>query len=246
MGTGTNFYFNNFTNSGEQLLIENLIIESIKIYGQDMHYLPRRFGNLDPVYTEDATSFYDRAYPIEMYIKNVDGFQGDGDFLGKFGLEIRDRVTFTVARRIFSDEVGSNEGTTRPHEGDIVYFPLNKKLFKIMFVEHEAIFYQLGALQTFDIICELFEYSGETFTTGIPEVDVLTKKYEFDLTEAGLYTESGTGNFQLVDEQEGLPILFEEYAQSNDILDDGEMFQQQANTFLDFTEIDPFAEGRRW
>lgn len=243
MGTGTNFYFNNFTNSGEQLLIENLIIESIKIYGQDMFYLPRRYGNLDPVYTEDAASFYDRAYPIELYIKNVDGFQGDGDFLSKFGVQIRDRVTFTVARRIFSDEVGSNEGSTRPYEGDVIYFPLNKKLFKIMFVEHEAIFYQLGSLQTFDITCELFEYSGETFTTGIPEVDVLTKKYEFDFAEAGLLTEAGD---LLTDEQENLPILFEEYTQKNDILDDGDMFQQQGNTFLDFTEIDPFAEGRRW
>ena len=243
MGTGTNFYFNNFTNSSEQRLIEDLIIESIKIYGQDMYYLPRRFGSLDPVYTEDAASFYDRAYPIELYIKNVDGFQGDGDFLSKFGVEIRDRVTFTMARRIFSDEIGSNEGTTRPYESDIIYFPLNKKLFKIMFVEHEAIFYQLGALQTFDVVCELFEYSGEPFTTGIPEVDVLTKKYEFDFTEAGLLTETGD---LLTDEQENLPILFEEYTQRTDILDDGDMFQQQGNTFLDFTEIDPFAEGRRW
>ena len=246
MGTGTNFYFNNFQASNEQGIIEDLIIESIKIYGQDMYYLPRRFANLDPVYTEDSTSFYDRAYPIELYIKSVDGFAGDGDFLSKFGLEIRDRVTFTMARRIFSDEVGSNEGTTRPLEGDVIYFPLNKKLFKIMFVEHEAIFYQLGSLQTFDIICELFEYSNETFSTGIPEIDILTDKYESDFTDAGLFTESGTGNHQLVDETEGLPILFEEYAQKTDILDDGDMFQEQANTFLDFTEIDPFAEGRRW
>lgn len=243
MGTGTNFYFNNFRSSSEQQLIEDLIIESIKIYGQDMFYLPRRYGNLDPVYTEDAASFYDRAYPIELYIKSVDGFQGDGDFLSKFGVQIRDRVTFTMARRIFSDEVGSNEGTTRPFEGDIIYFPLNKKLFKIMFVEHEAIFYQLGSLQTFDVICELFEYSGETFSTGIPEVDVLTKKYEFDFTDSGLLTEAGD---LLTDEQENLPILFENYSQKNDILDDGDMFQQQANGFLDFTEIDPFAEGRRW
>jgi hypothetical protein len=195
------------------------------------------------VYTEDAASFYDRAYPIELYIKNVDGFQGDGDFLSKFGVEIRDRVTFTMARRIFSDEVGSNEGTTRPYEGDLIYFPLNKKIFKIMFVEHEAIFYQLGSLQTFDVICELFEYSGETFATGIPEIDILTKKYEFDFTNAGLTTETGD---ILVDEAEGLPILFEEYTQQSQILDDGDMFQQQGNTFLDFTEIDPFAEGRRW
>lgn len=244
MGTGTNFYFSNFSNSGEQLLIENLIIESIKVYGMDLYYLPRRFGNLDPVYTEDATSFYDRAYPIEMYIKSVDGFQGDGDFMSKFGLEIRDRVTFTMARRIFSEEVGSNEGTTRPNEGDLIYFPLNKKIFKIMFVEHEAIFYQLGALQTFDITCELFEYSGETFSTGIQEVDKLTKKYEFDVTDIGFYTEDG--RFQLIDENEGLPILFEDYAQKNDMLSDGDMFQEEGSKFLDFSDIDPFAEGRRW
>lgn len=244
MGTGTNFYFNNFQNTGEQRLIEDLIIESIKIYGQDMFYMPRRFGNLDQVYTEDASSYYDRAYPIELYIKNVDGFSGDGDFLSKFGVEIRDRVTFTMARRIFDEEVGSNENTTRPHEGDLIYFPLNKKIFMIMFVEHEAIFYQLGSLQTFDVVCELFEYSNETFATGIPEVDSLTKKYEFDFTYAGLYEE--TGVFQLIDETEGLPIFFEDYEQKSELLDDNDMFQQQGNNFLDFTEIDPFAEGRRW
>ena len=73
---GTNFYFNNFKATGEQNLIESLIIESIKIYGMDMMYLPRRYGNLDPIYTEDSASYYDRAYPLELYIKSVDGFQG--------------------------------------------------------------------------------------------------------------------------------------------------------------------------
>lgn len=240
MGTGTNFYFNNFTNSGEQLLIENLIIESIKIYGQDMYYMPRRYGSLDPVYTEDPNSFYDRAYNVELYIKSVDGFQGDGDFLSKFGVEIRDRVTLTIARRIFSEEIGENEGTTRPYEGDLIYFPLNKKIFKIMFVEHEAIFYQLGALQTFDLVCELFEYSGETFSTGIPEVDSLTKKYEFDFTDVGLQTENG---IMLVDENEMLPLVMENFEIKNQILEDGDMFQRQGNNIIDFSEADPFTEG---
>lgn len=243
MGTGTNFYFNNFQNSSEQQLIEDLIIESIKIYGQDMFYMPRRYGSLDPVYTEDAASFYDRAYNVEFYIKSVDGFTGDGDFLSKFGLQIRDRVTLTIARRIFSEEVGSMEGTTRPYEGDLIYFPLNKKIFKIMFVEHEAIFYQLGALQTFDVVCELFEYSGETFATGIPEVDSLTAKYEFDFTDVGLQTENG---IMLVDENQGIPLVFEDFDLKSPILDDNDMFQKQGNNIIDFTEIDPFAEGRRY
>lgn len=241
---GTNFYVNNWHASGEQNLIESLIIEAIKWYGMDMFYMPRRYGNLDPVYTEDASSYYDRAYPIEMYIKSVDGFQGEGDFLSKFGVEIRDRVTFTVARRIWSKEVGSNESDkTRPYEGDLIYFPLNRKIFKIMFVEHESVFYQLGALQTFDLICELFEYSNETFNTGIPEVDNLTKKYEFDYTDVGLHTESGD---VLVDENEEIPILFEEFEPNSTILEENDMFQEKGLEILNFSEIDPFAEGQRY
>ena len=241
---GTNFYFNNFRSNGEQNLIESLIIESIKIFGMDMYYLPRRIGNLDPIYTEDASSYYDRAYPIELYIKSIDGFQGEGDFLSKFGIEIRDRVTLTIARRIWSKEVGSQENDkTRPYEGDLIYFPLNRKIFKIMFVEHEAIFYQLGALQTFDLVCELFEYSNETFSTGIPEIDKLTKKYEFDYTDVGLHTEDG---FQLVDENEGLPLLPEDFEILSHSLDDNDVFQEAGLQILNFTEFDPFAEGGRY
>ena len=241
---GTSFYFNNWKATGEQNLIESLIIESIKIYGMDMMYLPRRYGNLDPDYTEDASSFYDRAYPIELYIKSVDGFQGEGDFLSKFGVEIRDRVTFTVARRIWTKEVGSNENDKpRPFEGDLIYFPLNRKIFKIMFVEHEAIFYQLGALQTFDLVCELFEYSSETFNTGIPDIDGLVKKYEFDYTDVGLHTEDGS---MLVDENEGIPILFEDFEINSNILDGNDMFQKEGLEILNFSEIDPFAEGGRY
>lgn len=243
MGTGTNFFFNNYTNTGEQRLFEDLIIESIKIYGQDMFYLPRRYGNIDQLYTEDASSFYDRAYPIEFYIKSVDGFQGDGDFLSKFGVEIRDRVTLTVARRIFSEEVGQNEGTTRPLEGDLIYFPLNKKIFKIVFVEHESVFYQLGGLQTFDVSCELFEYSNETFNTGIPEVDKVYSKTAFDYTDVGFQTED---NIMIVDELEGLPLLPEDFDLPNNTFDDSDYMQGQANNIIDFSEMDPFAEGRRY
>lgn len=212
----TNFYFQNFTNFGEQRLIQDLITESIKIYGQDMYYVPRTLDSFDPLYTEDDTSIYKKAIMVEMYIKNVDGFQGDGDFLSNFGVEIRDRVTFTVSRTVFSEEVESQLGINRPREGDLIFFPLNNKLFKIMFVEHEEIFYQLGALQTYDLVCELYEFSGERFNTGNAAIDDLDNTYQFN-TNTGVV---------------GTPVI-----------NDSDFFQQQANTFIDFTELNPFSEG---
>lgn len=239
----TNFFFNNFSNSQEQLLIEDLIVESIKIYGMDMYYLPRRYKDKDDIYGEDASSFYNAYYPLEMYIKNVEGFEGEGDFLSKFNLEIRDRVTFTVARRAFNQEVGTNESVTRPLEGDLIFFPLNQKLFQVKFVEHEAIFYQLGALQTFDVICELFEYSGEVLDTGIPEIDAIQANYSTSLTSFSVLTED-TVPFALLDE-DGFKLINDSYdLETLDATSDNEELQIESDSFIDFTEIDPFSEGR--
>lgn len=209
-----------------------------------MYYLPRTINNQDTIYTEDSVSSYDSAWLVELYIKNVDGFAGDGDFLSKFGVEIRDRVTLTISRRIFSQAVGAKNELVRPREGDLIYFPLNNKIFMIKFVEHEAIFYQLGALQTYDLICELFEYSGERFRTGIPQVDELDDPYKnFDINNLGLLTEDGES---IADEEQGLPILFEEYSAEDNAFTDNDFYQVQGNNFIDFTEIDPFTEGRRY
>lgn len=209
-----------------------------------MYYIPRTSDSQDTLYTEDDTAKYDSALLVEFYIKNVDGFAGDGDFLSKFGVEIRDRVTLTIARRVFAEEVGNANSLIRPREGDLIYFPLNNKIFMIKFVEHEAIFYQLGSLQTYDLICELFEYSGERFNTGIPTVDDLDDKYKnFDVNNLGLLTEDG---LSIADETEELPILFEEYSATDNAFTDNDYFQTQANNFIDFTEIDPFTEGRRY
>lgn len=174
----TNFFFHNYQNSQEQLLIEDLIIESIRIYGLDMYYVPRTTVSYDNILNEDSNRSYGKAIPIELYIKNVDGFGGDGDFLSKFNIEIRDQITFTVARRVFEEEITTELDTLiRPREGDLIYFPLNKKIFEIRFVEHEAIFYQMGALQTYDLKCELFEYSNERMDTGIADIDSLEYRY---------------------------------------------------------------------
>lgn len=238
----TNFYFNNFNNSQEQLLIENLIIESIKIYGQDMFYIPRTSKSYDELYTEDDSPEYNSAFLVELYIKSIDGFQGDGDFLSKFGLEIRDRVTLTIARRVFSEEIGTPNGLTRPREGDLVYFPLNNKIFQIKFVEHEAIFYQLGALQTYDLQCELFEYSNEKFNTGIPQLDQLDDAYQNNPSTGTMSLEDGV-SFAV---ENGDNFAYENFSQGSSLQEDNDFFQEQANGFIDFTEIDPFSEGGRY
>lgn len=240
----TSVFFNNFQSSQEQYLIEDLIIESIKIYGYDIYYLPRTRVAYDTVYAEDALSEFKSAYNIEMYIKNVDGFSGDGDFMSKFGLEIRDRVTFTIARRIFNNEIGSEIYQNRPNEGDLIFFPLNNKIFEIKFVEHESIFYQLGALQTYDLTCELFEYGSERFSTGIDIIDTLyTDNYltgvntSSAITDFAIQTE-GVNPYELLTE-DGYRFLDEQF---NTVGDD-EQIQTESNEFVDFSEMDPFAEG---
>jgi Virus neck protein len=236
----TSFYFNNFGASQEQLLIENLVVESIKIYGHDTYYLPRTRVVDDLIYGEESYSKFDTQYFVEMYIKNVEGFAGQGDFLSKFNLEIRDQVTLTIARRAFFDEVGAYTSFERPREGDIIYFPLNKKLFEIKFVEHEAIFYQLGALQTFDLVCELFEYNNEIFNTGIDEIDSKQKTLTFNLQDFVLKLESGLA---LTDE-EGYDLVQENFSlDTQDPISDNTDIQSESDDILDFTERDPFSEG---
>ncbi len=214
----TNFYFSNFTNSGEQRLIEDLIIESIRVYGLDVWYMPRVFGALDDLLNEDDLPIFDSAYMVEMYVKNVEGFQGDGDFLSKFGLQIRDSMTLTIAMRKFTEEVGAYDESIRPKEGDLVYFPLNRKIFEVKHVEHEAIFYQMGSLQTYDLRVELFEYSNERFVTGNEEIDSWLDKYKTTAnnTIAGI--------------------------ESIDSLADNFTIETEADSILDFTEENPFGE----
>ena len=235
----TNFFFNNFQSSQEQLLLENLIIESIKIYGQDMYYIPRKLNNYDDVYGSDDQSSYENAYMIEMYIKSIDGFSGDGEFMSKFGIEIRDRVVFSMSQRIFNEEVGTFTSQTRPNEGDLIYFTLNKKCFQVKYVNKFEMFYQLGALQTWEVICELFEYSGETINTGISEIDILQKK--FDSNQYNWSIKNEIGDF-LLDEESNLIVIENSSVDNLFIAADNEEIQSESDTFIDFTSIDPFSE----
>ena len=182
----TNHYFSQKVRS-EQDLYEDIIIESLKIYGQDVYYLPRDIVNEDRILGDDVPSRFNSSYKIEMYIENVEGFDGEGDLFTKFGVEIRDQATFIVSRKRWANSVAryDNElSSVRPLEGDLIYLPLSNKLFQIMQVEHEQPFYQLSNLPTYKLRTELFEYNDEDLDTGIDEIDVIERAhaYEYLLT----------------------------------------------------------------
>jgi len=253
----TNVFFNNFNSFAEQSLVENLIIESIKIYGHEVYYLPKDNLNglsvdgtsRDYLYGEDLVPSYTTSYLVEMYIKNVEGFEGQGDLLSKFNFEINDRITLTVARRVWEEEIGAQNETLRPNEGDVIYLPLTNKAYEVKFVEHEAIFYQMGSLQTYDITLELMEYSGQHFNTGIDALDLLTQNYALDLNNFSIIVEDpdtsifSKNGFILVTE-DGFPIVDEAFdIETIDPQAENIKIQDEASDFLDFTHIDPFSEG---
>ena len=172
-----NVYFSGGTRS-EQRLYEDLIIESLKIYGHDVYYLPREIVNKDDLFTEDVLSKFDENYMIEMYISNYEGFEGDGALLTKFGVRIADEATFIISKRRWEDLISSSNNLVssfRPNEGDAIYLPLTDQLFQIKFVEHEKPFRQLDGIQTYGLVAELMEFSNERLETGVPEIDNLTR-----------------------------------------------------------------------
>jgi len=176
-----NFYFSEKVRS-EMDMYENLVIEALKIYGQDVYYLPRDLVNEDVLLGEDPSSRFPTSHKIEMYIENVEGFDGEGDLFTRFGVEIRDEVTLVVARSRFAAQVSRPDNdivAERPVEGDLIYIPLTNKMFEISHVEHEQPFYQIENLPVFKLRCNLFEYSGEDFDTSIAAIQ--------DIEQSGTY-----------------------------------------------------------
>lgn len=169
----TNRYFSQKVTS-EQRLYEDIVIESLKMYGQDVYYIPREIVNEDTILNEDPASRYGTAYKVEMYIENTEGFEGEGDLFTKFGVEIRDEATFIISRKRFIHTAGQYDNDIageRPREGDLIYLPLSKSLFEINHVENEQPFYQISSIPTFKCRAALFEYSGEDLDTGVIDID---------------------------------------------------------------------------
>ena len=272
-----NKYFKPYSYGREQDTAEDLIIESIKIYGLDVKYLPRTIINQDFLLGEDALGKFNSAVDLEVYVKNIQGFEGEGDFLSKFNLEIRDQITFTMARKRFSqiatekliDEVGYNYQvetantqawsvtdsyvletgsangysitSTRPLEGDLIFFPLNNKLYEIKFVEHENIFYQHGKLYTYDIQCELYERDSR-LDTGNTAIDIIESNTTLDILTYQFLDEAG--NTMLI--EDGGYMLQEFRLEATAPMANNEYIMTKSLSFVNWSEKNPFSETDRW
>lgn len=198
MATNQFFRSSYFSTDKDQVLLNNLNREAIQVQGIDVKYIRREFVNYDKLFGEDQSSKFENSYDIEMYVKSVDSFGGDGKFLSKFGLEIRDEITFSVNRDRFTAEVIANEpDISRPMEGDLIWvmsaIDKRARVFEITYVNSEEVYYQLGRLYTWEIQTKVFEYAGETFETGVDEIDVLDE-YKIDRI---LTMTAGTGDFAI-------------------------------------------------
>ncbi len=275
----TNKYFNYFTYGREQDTAEDLIIESIKIHGLDVKYLPRTIIGPDALLGEDPLSKFDDAIDIEMYVKNTQNFEGEGDFLSKFNLEIRDSMTLVMARKRWEQvsnekvltevgyniqleeantgrwansvalrlESGSIEGyqtsSSRPFEGDFIYFPLNKKLYEVKFVEHEQVFYQHGKLYTYELRCELVDrITGIDLATGNTEIDAIETRYSQDILAYQFLYEDG----DTLQNEDGEYVLQEYRVEEKTKTANNEIYFQKSFEYIDFSERNPFSEVDRY
>ena len=250
----TNVYFDTGTTS-EQRLYEDLIIEQLKIYGQDVYYLPRKIANKDTIFGEDPASSFEDSYMIEMYVDNTDGYMGEQEIIKKFGLELRDDIKFTVSKLRWDMLISNNsdlQTTLRPNEGDIVYFPTTKAFFEIQFVEHEQPFYQQSALPVYKLSCTRFEYSSERIDTGIASIDSVEDSLSTDTMNFQFTLEAETGSIVLESDIGDTNYLINEdfTMATQQPVDQGKAFETAAGTntsstaddILDFSERNPFGE----
>tara|TARA_B100000902_G_scaffold223647_1_gene212466 strand:+ start:462 stop:1232 length:771 start_codon:yes stop_codon:yes gene_type:complete len=251
----TNVYFDTGTTS-EQRLYEDLIIEQLKIYGQDVYYLPRKLANKDDIFGEDPASSFDDSYIIEMYVNNTDGFMGEQEIIKKFGLELRDDIKFTVSKLRWETLISNNsdlQTTLRPNEGDLVYFPTTKAFFEIQFVEHEQPFYQQNALPVYQLSCTKWEYASERIDTGITAIDTVEDDISTDTMNFQFTLENEVGSFVLEsDIGETNYVINESFTmKTQQPVDTGKAFETKAGTttsstdddILDFSERNPFGEA---
>lgn len=269
-----NRYFNQYTPvKQEQNLVEDLIIESIKIYGVDGYYLPRTHVNLDKIYGEDASMLFDDALEMEFYIKSFDGFQGQEDFLSKFGLQVDESVTFVVAQKRFTqslktsiiteysynmltedgDELLSNrndvseydyETIVRPREGDLIWIPMLKAMYEIKFTQNIENFFQLGKLYTYELRCDKLEYSSERINTDITEVDGIEDKYSLSTTNSEKLLDEDA--FLFLHEDGTFVVNEADVVVAVEISADNEEIGQKIidDDILDFSEQNPFSLTR--
>ena len=242
----TNVYFDTGTTS-EQRLYENLIIEQLRAFGHDVYYLPRKLVKEDTLFGEDTLSSFNDAYIVEMYLDNIEGFEGQKEMMTRFGLDMQDEATWVVSRRRFEQLISTDQNlivSSRPNEGDLIYFPRAKKLFEISFVDHDDPFYQIYNLPVFKMGCRTFEYSSEGLNTGISDIDAIETSESTDALGYQIVLETATesGTNHLITE-DGAFIVQEDYnIDTIDTSSDSQFFETQGDSILDFTERNPFGE----
>lgn len=229
--------------SSEQRLVEDIVIECLKIYGFDVYYLPRTTVYQDEILNEDALNSFNQAYMLEMYLSNVSGFEGEGDLLSKFGVEIRDTATFIVSRRRWEEavkRVGQVQLEARPAEGDILYFPLTKSYFEIRRVETRDPFFQIGKLYVYKLECELMQFSSERFNTPVDEINDTAQAQAHDIQSYEMLLEDGSGF--LLEYYSPSKLINEDYSiQDIDVFAQNQSFRDNIG-ILDFSERNPFGE----
>jgi len=214
----TNHYFNNYGSQGEQRVIEDLIVESIKTMGFDAQYLPNNNDQArDLLYGEDPVKQFTSAFTVEMYLQNSTEYGGEREFFSKFGLEIKNNVTVLVSRRSFNERVPQNT-YNRPREGDLVYIPFlngTGELYEIKFVNQTKDFFMLGRKYPYfyELEMEKFKYSQEVLQTGSPDVDAIVAQsgYTIDL-DINISTGNGTYQHQEIAFQSNDNTLANAYA----------------------------------
>lgn len=220
-----NLYFNNYTQNfnPEQNLVEDLIIESIKINGSDILYLPRKSIERDLVFGEDILTLFDANHEIEMYLDSVDGFEGEGDVLAQYGLSIKDTCTFSVSKKRFQEVLYDKE---KPLAGDLIYFPLSNSIFEINYVHDENPFYQLGKLYVYKLDCEKFTYSHEEFNTGRKKLDdIQLNNGDSGLLDSEGDTTTETANVYQAEDGDNIEIR-----------------KESISSVVSFDEVNPFGE----
>lgn len=276
-----NQFFTKYDNPTEQDLLQDLLVEAIQQMGVDIYYLPRVIADQSDIFGEDPLGSFDTAVKLEAYVKTVEGWEGEGDILTQIGLQMRDRVTFTITQRrwdeiktekllnedgnpiylessntsspTYSDqgsimlETGSANGyslTTRPLEGDLIYLPLVSEIFQIRFVEHEQLFYSMGKLMTYDLICEKWDYSSERLDTGISDIDNIEVVFSTDVTDDRILLETDGAVLM----EDGISYLLLESGSARiedvDAFSNNEILEIEGADFIDFSERHPFLWGK--
>jgi hypothetical protein len=284
----TNPYFNKFKSKPEQQLIDDLVTEAIKIHGIDTVYIPRTLVSEDEIFGEDRLPKFENGHELEMYVETYDGYEGEGEVMTQFGLDIKDEITLSVSRSRFLKEF-AKENYKYPREGDLIYFPLTNGLFEINLVERDKDFYNFGKIFTYSLKCSLFKYSGEDLDTGFDIADGATSDVnlqlievvmgsgsgefiegervnvyaggvtggtlsvvswitESDTMQAGLVAGDITGVNAIVGQNSGASYAVSSIGFTQDffvksLFEDNTDFQLQGNSFIDFTDTDPFSEG---